>query len=259
MKKRIELLIVVFMTIIKLSYGQNTDSTKSTNQFSGTISVTNNGLSFIPTFSLGKPAALFNLSMTKGKFSFEPELRFSITGKPWSFVFWERYKLVKTNKFRITLGVNGSLNFKSTPFNLNGVVSEYAVERRYIAAELSPNYLITKNISIGTYYLYSRGLDVGAIGNTHFITVNANISNIKLVEKFLLRVTPQFYFLKLDHQHGYYFSSSIQLVRKKLPFSISSVINQAVQTTITGSKDFVWNISLNYNFNHKYAKLVQAQ
>ena len=69
------------------SFAQRTDSTKAAGYFAGTISVTNNGLSFIPTFSLGDPAALFLLSVGKERISFDPEFRFSREGKPWTFIF----------------------------------------------------------------------------------------------------------------------------------------------------------------------------
>jgi aryl-alcohol dehydrogenase-like predicted oxidoreductase len=45
--------------------------------------VTNNGISLVQTFSLGKPAAIVTLSIGKGKLSFEPDLRFSLKEKPW--------------------------------------------------------------------------------------------------------------------------------------------------------------------------------
>ena len=50
--------------------------------FTGTIAATNNGISLVPTFSLGDPAALLELKMTKGRFSFEPDMRFALDTKP---------------------------------------------------------------------------------------------------------------------------------------------------------------------------------
>nr|MBP6073208.1 hypothetical protein [Flavobacterium sp.]MBP6100608.1 hypothetical protein [Flavobacterium sp.] len=64
------------------------------NTFSGGITVTNNGISLLPTFTLGKPAAIFDFAVKSKRWSFEPQLRFSLEGKPWSFVFWGRYKVI---------------------------------------------------------------------------------------------------------------------------------------------------------------------
>jgi len=44
------------------------------------------------------------------------------------------------------------------------------------------------------------------------------------------------------------------LANRKIPLSISSVINKIIQTKITASKNFVWNVSLIYSFNKKYVE-----
>lgn len=164
MQKNRGLLIFVLLMIAHLSFSQNIDSTKNTVHFSGSVSVTNNGISLIPTFILGKPAAIFNLSMGKNKFSFEPELRFSLAGKPWSFLFWGRYKLISTDKVQMNAGTHLGLNFKTASLPINGNSKEkLTVTRRYLAGELSPRYLLSKNTSIGMYYLYSHGIDLGTI------------------------------------------------------------------------------------------------
>jgi hypothetical protein len=104
------------------------------------------------------------------------------------------------------------------------------------------------------YYLYSRGIDVGTTKNTNFLTLNANFSNIPLTKQFYLKIIPQVYYLKMDSHDGFYFTSGFTLANRKVPVSISSVINKVVQTDITGSKDFVWNVSLIYSFNKKYVE-----
>lgn len=66
MKSTTLIQLVLFFIILNLSYysfSQNTDGTKVTSNFGGAITVTNNGISFIPTFSLGKPAAIFDMSV----------------------------------------------------------------------------------------------------------------------------------------------------------------------------------------------------
>lgn len=252
-KKVIPLFTLLLLT--RLSFSQNMDSTKIISHFSGAVNVTNNGISLIPTFSLGKPAAIFNLALGKGRLSFEPELRFSLEGKPWSFLFWWRYKLLDTNKFQIRIGAHPALNFRSESIATNGVTKEAMVTRRYLASELVPNYLLTKNISIGMYYLYSRGLDPGTTRVTHFITLNTNVSNIKFSNQILLRVTPQVYYLKLDKQDGVYFTSAFSLTKKNFPLSVAAIINKTVNTNITGSKDFVWNATLVYAFHKNYVEM----
>jgi hypothetical protein len=243
------ILVVVLLLFAHFSFSQKSDTAKKITHFSGSVSVTNNGLSLVPTFSLGEPAALVNLSIGGKKFSFEPDMRFALEGKPWSFRFWARYKLLKTEKFAITLGSHPALNFKTITSAVDA--RETIVVRRFLAGELSPNYFFTKNISIGVYYVYAYGFDQGTPKNNHFVTLNSNFSNIKLPFNFLISVIPQFYYLKQDEQDGYYFTSEFHLAKKNFPLSLSSIINTPIESNIIGGQEFVWNISLIYSFTKK--------
>ena len=246
-------LVVVLLNVGYSSLAQKSDSTKVTTNFGGAVSITNNGISFIPTFSLGKPTVIFDLSVGR-RLTFEPQLRFSLEGKPWSFIFWWRYKLLKTDKFSINLGTHLGLPFKTITETTNGVGTESITTKRYLAGELAPNYRLSKDISIGLYYLYSRGIDIGTTKDTHFLTFNANFSNIRLTKQFYMKFLPQVYYLKMDNQDGFYFTSALTLASRKVPISISSVINKIIQTDITASRNFVWNLSLIYSFNKKYVR-----
>jgi len=246
-------MFLVFCFLAPCTFAQNSDSTNVDSHFGGAVTVTNNGISFVPTFSLGKPAVIFDLSVGR-RLSFDPQFRFSLDGKPWSFIFWGRYKLLKSNKFSFNVGSHIGLPFKTTTETINGVTNETITAKRYLAGELVPNYLFTKDISIGMYYLYSRGIDNGTTRNTHFLTLNASFSDIRLSKQFYMKFTPQVYYLKMDQHDGVYFTSALTLANRKIPFSISSVINKIIQTNITASQNFVWNVSLIYSFNKKYVE-----
>jgi hypothetical protein len=81
------LLLFVLLSLFHFSFPQKTDSTKIARHIGGAVTVTNNGISLIPNFTLGKPAAIFDLSVGGKKLSFEPQFRFALEGKPWSFIF----------------------------------------------------------------------------------------------------------------------------------------------------------------------------
>ncbi len=262
MKARKLLFIVCTLIIVQLSsFAQSNDTLGKVKQdtlkpeyhFSGFISATNNGLSFIPTFSLGKPATIFNLSMGGSKLSFDPEFRFSMEGRPWSFIFWWRYKLVNDKKFKLNLGAHPALSFSTVETNVNGNITKSIKAVRYAATEIVPNYVLSKNLTVGIYYLYSHGLDVGATNNTHFFTINSSISNIKLLDDVYLKFTPQLYYLKMDARDGYYASSTFTLNKKNCPISISGVANKIINSSIP-SKDFVWNATIAYSFNNKFTR-----
>lgn len=246
--------LLFFLLLAHSSFSQKKDSTKSSTHFSGSVSVTHNGISLIPTFSLGKGAAIVLLSAGKKKLSFEPDMRFALEGKPWSFLFWWRYKLVNSENVKITLGAHPALNFRTMKLPVNGDSADVIVTRRFLAGELSPNYQFSKNTSIGLYYLFSRGFDKNVAKHTHFITLNCNISNINLPGNLKLRVHPQVYYLNQDNQDGFFFSSTFILGKKSFPFSASAIINKRIESDITGSKNFVWNASLIYSFSKKYAE-----
>jgi hypothetical protein len=244
----------LLLNLSNCSYSQNTDSTKHIYNFGSNVMVTNNGISFIPTFSLGKPAVIFDMSVGR-KLSFEPQFRFALEGKPWSFLFWWRYKLIKSHKVFVGLGAHPALSFKTITVTTTEGTQDIIRAQRYLAGELSPNYFITKNISVGMYYLYSRCLEEESIRNTNFLTLNANFSNIPLAGKFYMKFAPQLYYLKMDNQDGFYFTSALTLANRRVPISISTIVNKVIQTEITTSKDFVWNINLIYTFKKSYVKI----
>jgi hypothetical protein len=233
-------------------HSQSSDSTLKVNNFKTVVSVTNNGISLIPTFSLGEPAIIFDASIGR-RITFDPMIRYSLEGQPWSFILWWRYKLLKPGKFQMTVGGHPSVLFRTQTETVEGVQSEILVARRYLVAELFPYYMITKNISVGFYYNYSRGLGDNNIRNTNFLTARAGFSNVKLTEKLFINITPQFYYLKMDDLDGFYFTTAMTFAHRNLPFSVSSVINKTINSEIV-SKDFVWNLTLNYTFSKGYVE-----
>ena len=249
-----EFLIFVLLNLSLLAFSQKSDSTKVVNYFGGGVTVTNNGISLIPTFSLGKPAVLFDLTAGRGKLSFEPQFRFSIEGKPWTFFFWWRYKLVNTSKLFVRVGVHESLSYSTLPVLTNGETKETIITQRYLAGEFTPNYFLTKNISVGIYYLYSYGVDNEYVRNTNFLMLNMNFTNIKLSKKYFISFMPQIYYLGINKNRGFNVSSMLTLSRKNFPVTLSGFINKTINSDIPGNKDFIWNICLIYNFNNNFVK-----
>src|SRR5687767_4912507 len=236
MKSRAFVFLILLVHTSLISFPQRSDSTAITHHFSGTASVTNNGISLVPSFSLGKPAAVFLLSFGGERFSVDPDIRFSLDGKPWTFLFWGRYKLFNEGKFRMNTGVHMGLNFRNGTLLTNGTTYEVNVVRRYLAAELAPNYFVARTVSIGAYYLYSKGIDSGTVRNTHFVTLNFNFLHIPLAKQVYLRVTPQVYYLYQDGHTGEYVTASFTLARNNFPLSLSSILNKSIRSNIPGSK-----------------------
>ena len=247
---QIYLVLLLVIAAAKPLFAQSNDSTRSTRYFGGSASITNNGLSLVPTFSLNKPAALVILNMGK-RFTFDPEFRFSLEGKPWSFIFWGRYKLIQQGKFRLTVGLHPGYLFNTQTTVVNGNTSNIITTERYLASEISPSYYITKNTSIGIYYLRSKGFSESAVKNLHFITLNANFNRIGLIKSYYLKFNPQIYYLKMDDSDGYYLTATVTLAKTHFPVSLQSTMNRTIESQIP-SKDFIWNVSLIYSFGKQY-------
>lgn len=242
------LLTFILLSVQFSTFSQQVDSTKTAIQFSGAVSATNNGISLVPIFSLEKPATTFDFAIRGKKLSFEPQLNFSIeTAKPWIFIFWVRYKLIESDKFKLNIGTHPAFVFNNISIEQDGTSKDLLTTNRNWVGELSPNYMLSKNTSIGLYYLYARGLNSGIPKNGHFVGLNSVMSSINISKQFSLRFIPQVYYLKLDTNDGFYFTSSLTLRKKNFPISISSLATKKIQSDIA-SKDFVWNIGLSYSY-----------
>lgn len=256
MKTRILTLILLFVLAVPLHVLSQEQKKKAESHFQSTITLTSKGISTIPSFTLGKPALMFDLSMGKGKLSFDPLFRFALEGKPWTFVFWFRYNnLIDNEKFNLTIGGHPALAFKSTSIVQNGISKESIIARRYLASELAPNWLVSKNVSLGIYHLFTHSLEKDVVRNTNFLALKSNFSNLKVSEQLFLKFLPQIYFLKADNTHGYYLNATLTLANKGFPLSLSSQVNKAIKSNVAGSPDHVWNLNLVYNFSKKYSEL----
>lgn len=214
----------------------------------GSASVTNNGISLIPNFSLGEPAAQFNLSVGGDRLRFDTDFNFSWEGKPWYILYWIRYQMVEAERFQMSTSTHLGMNFKPSEVAIAGRPENMLITERYWVAELFPRYQMTPQLSAGILYLFSIGLDPGTAAYTHFVNLNTTISQLKLINDYQLSVSPQIYYLKQERTDGFYFTSSITLGRQDNPISVSTLFNQVISSEIAGSKDFVWNISLKYSW-----------
>ena len=144
MNKVVTLVVSLLLSTMYAQESGSENHPKFLDDFRATASITHNGVSLVPSFSLGDPALLFDLKFTKGKLSFEPDMRFSLEGKPWTMLFWLRYKAIEKEKFSLRVGAHPGLNFRTVKVIRNGQNEELLESRRYIGAEVVPNYKITE-------------------------------------------------------------------------------------------------------------------
>ena len=246
------LILFLFINSATLSFAQGKEKADKIYHASGVVTATNNGISVIPSFSLGKPALMFEFSVGGEKLSFDPQFRFSMSGKPWSFVFWWRYKFYESDKFRFNVGAHPAFLFANIAYEKEGRSIESMEARRYLAAEIAPTFKLSKKISISPYYLFGHGLDEGTT-NSNYLTLRGNFSDIGITEHIRFGFSPQIYFLKMDADHGYYTSASFSLEHNQFPVSLASMFNVKIKSDIA-SDDLLWNVSVVYKFNSTFKK-----
>ena len=176
-------------------------------------------------------------------------MRFALEGRPWSFLFWFRYKLVQAEKFRLNIGAHPALSFRMQNITTNDGQKEFMAVYRYLAAEVAPSYMISKNVSIGSYWLYSHGIEEELTQNTHLISIRAGISNIRIAEDFFFRLNPQIYYLNMDNTDGFYINAMAAFSGKDFPLSVTFLVNNPIRTNILTGNEFLWNASLIYSFS----------
>jgi hypothetical protein len=254
-KIKIAFIAILFFLFSQNAFTQQSDSlqqlAKKTTTFSGSVGITNNGFSIVPTFSLNSPATITQLSIRKNKFSFAPDFRFTTNFKKGGMVFWLRYHLIEKKRFSLRIGTHPAFNFALRNVTDNGVTTPITQVRRFIANELALNYQIRPNWGVNLYYLNGNGLQKDGPILLHFVNFSTSVSNIKIGGKFRLMLLPAVYYLNIDGKDGQYFTATGILSNKKLPFSISSSVNKVIKTNIVGGKDFLWNVGLNYHFSKK--------
>lgn len=214
--------------------------------YTGNLGVTNNGFSIIPTFSFNSPAITTQMSWKKNNLSVEPDIRLAPDLTKGSMLLWFRYMPIQKGKFSLRTGLHPAINWFPKNIVENDKPSELYQLRRFLAWELAPNFKINKNLNVGVYYLQGNGLQENGVRTSHFVNLYLAVSNIVLNDQLNLSLTPAVYYLNVDKKAGTYFTANGAISHKKSPFSLQSTINQTLRTSITGGKDFLWNIALVY-------------
>ena len=114
--------------------------------------------------------------------------------------------------------------------------------------------MLSSKIGVGLYYLYGLGLEEQKqTRQTHFISMRAYFNQIGIGKQLYFNWSPQLYYLNMDGAGGYYAAQSLELGHRKIPVSISSMMNVKLKSEIE-TKDFDWNISLVYSFRSEFTK-----
>lgn len=214
----------------------------------GAVTVTNNGVSLIPSFTLGRPATIVDLTVKRGAASFEPQLRFGIDGRPWSFVLWGRYQVVQGEKFSLKAGVHPAFVFRSVHVPAPEGSATGTEVNRFVAGELAPSYAVTDRVAVGGQYLCSRGLQAHRTRHTQFAAAHVRVGGVPLGRCLTLQVVPQVFYLRMDRRDGTYANATATVSKRGLPVALSAMVSTPLRSDIAGGQAVVWNVSLSYAF-----------
>jgi hypothetical protein len=253
MKKIIQLTTIVISFSIQAyhSFAQNQDSTRNRVTIKGAISVTNNGFSFIPAFTLDKPAGQAIITIEKNRWSFQNQTRYALNGRPWSITFITRYKVIDKPKVSVTAGVYfPATTFFESKVIQNGVEKELLQSQQSITPEVSVTFPVSKHFRLGATYLYNRSIDGVPPLNGHYGGISAALFDLKITRSVRFAIDTQLFCLNLDGSDGTYTAWNLTLSKRSLPFTLSSQMYKTISSNI-GGKDANWNLSLNYKFGNK--------
>jgi len=242
MRSFFSLLLIFIFTI---SFSQETaDGSKTKLKAEANVSLNSNGVASIPAFSLGKPAVISSVSLTKNRFSYDPVLAYGLNLKPWFIDNWLHYRIIRKPAFELRTGVNFSTFF--TDYKM----PDETILRgdRYFAVEVAATYNFRSNTSLTLMYWNDNGIEPGTISG-HFIDLVGEKRDIKLGKSVLMSANVQLFIITYDgNNDGLFVSPKISFALRDIPFALFWQGTQDLTSNIIPDPGFQWNIGLAYSF-----------
>lgn len=215
-RKLLNFLLVSLMSFLLAEENKSDDKNFI---FSGSLSISNNGVAPVPSFTLGEPALINSVSITKGRLTFTPETGLDFSGNPWYIENWFRWQVLDS-RFKINLGIDWSFFFENY-YVPNAKVLEV---QRYLALEIAGGYEIGENISALGKYWYNEGIGERTTDG-HFVDFTLSINNIQLSDLFVIQIYPEiFYFNFTGNIDGLSIANKIEVSNHNFPVSFTSQV-----------------------------------
>jgi hypothetical protein len=233
----------VFVFIFTASYSlEKADSSQAKLKASATFSLNSNGISSVPAFSLGDPAAMVAVVLAKKRFSYEPTLAYGLDGRPWFIDNWFRYKLVNRRAFELRIGMNVSSYFSEYKLPDETILQG----QRYFAYEIAGVYKFSPNTSLSLSYWNDNGQEKGTLKG-HFVDLIGERNNIPIGKHVLLGVNLQLFYINYDgNNDGLFVSPRVSSTVRNVPVSVYFQAIQALVSNISPFPEFQWNIGMAY-------------
>jgi len=235
--------LFIFSILLCFSYQGFSQSTQSVLKPGLTFSLNSNGIAPIPAFSLGKPAAMASANLTKGRFSYDPVLAYSLDARPWFIDNWFRYILVAQPTFELRTGVNISTFFS----RVTADGDEMLKGERYFAFAVTGTYKLSPASTLTVDYWSDNGQDKGSLRG-HFIDLVYDRSVMRLAENVLLSVNLMLFYINYDGDNdGLFVSPTITLSMKEGTFALFFQGSQAIRSNIEPWPGFRWNVGISHS------------
>ena len=231
----IKKIFIVFLFLI---------ATTSTAQTAGNVQLTNNGVSPVPIFALGKPAIMGSAIMRKGKFYFNPEFNLGIDAKPWTIFSRVGYYLLEKKKLTIGLAVNTNWFFQQNKPIIND--QEYQVQQ-YYSFEFNGEYRPKANQRFIFAYWRSDKLSRAGVLFEDFVNIAYCFDNIKFGDKNIINTRPSFFYLE-DHGWVKGFFTAQTTTYQKENWKCNVFITTSWPVTNMPGTGFIWNTGVNIPF-----------
>ena len=240
------LFCLLFLFIFTFSYSEEkADSTESKLKTVASFSLNSNGIAPVPAFSLDEPAVMAAISLSIGRFSYEPMLAYGLDLKPWIIDNWIRYKIVNRPEFEIRTGVDVSMFFNEYELSEEETILKGQL---YIAWELAAVYKFSPLSNITMAYWNDRGQDEGTIKG-HFISLSVERSGISVGRNFIFAGYLQLFYINYTgNSDGFFVSPKLSTSVRKIPLTLFFQAIQAIDSNIEPFPGFKWNLGLTFTF-----------
>lgn len=232
---------IIFLFIFTIAFTQK-NTEKSKLKAGCNFSINSNGISSIPSFSLGAPALIAAPTFTKGRFNYEPVLAYDFDIQPWFIDNWFRYKIVDRQKFEFRTGLNFSMYFSDYKLPDETLLKG----QRYWAVEFTSVYKPSSRSFVSGAYWRDMGQDPGTItGN--YLAIMGELSEIALGKNILLAANLHLFYIDYNGENdGLFISPKLTTSVRNLPFAIFFHGIQAISSNISPYPGFSWNLGFSY-------------
>lgn len=246
----IQIMMAIGLMLCTQSIAAQKDSIRYKPELSGVITLTSNGISQIPAYSLDKPAVSAFFYFKLKRFSYEPDINYGIDGRPWGMGNSFMYLVLDKKKLKFKSGLALGLAFSYPEVLQDGEMVKINKSERYLIAKLVPSYVISKKTTLSLNYWYGHNLEEKSIDAVNFLSAAVNIANIPIGQKMYFSIFPQVFYLDVDGEDGLFFSPAAAVGIRDFPLYLSSQVNTTLYHNMASDPGFKWNVAINYAFPH---------